>query len=641
VEIFTNPLSSERFHSSKPMEIELVEIRDFLAQRPPFDVLSDKQLDELPKHLDIRYLRRASDFPPVNSERSYLYILRSGAVELLDEEEQLVEKLGEGDIYTTDCQLINFGRAIRGVATEDTLLYQIPCKHLRILRQAEPAFDQHFADSIRDRLKQAVRALQDNSANNSSIAQMTVEVSHLLKKSPVLISVNSTIREAASLMSEKSVSSVMLMDDDRLAGMITDRDLRKRCVAVGLSPKEPVSHIMTSDLETIQENTLAIQALMTMTRLHVHHLPVMRDDQVVGMLTATDLARHQSTNSAFLATDVKKAESIKDLAQVSERLPELQFQLANSSASALHIGDAISSITDSLTSRLIEMVEAELGSPPVPFVWMCGGSQARREQTSHSDQDNALLISDEMKPEHEDYFETLSKRVTDGLNACHFVYCPGEAMASNPKWRQPLRIWRKYFNTWINKPDPMSLMLSSIFFDLRPVYGEKELFNELQTEILQKTRGNGIFTAYMASNALQHRPPLGFFRTFVLIHDGAHDDTFDIKHRGVVPITDIARVFALNQGLRPVNTTERLEAAAETPILSREMGENLVDALEFIATMRINHQAEQIRKGVPIDNYLAPDELSDLERRHLKDAFRVIQDMQETMENRYQGGRFR
>jgi CBS domain-containing protein len=623
------------------MEIELVEIRDFLAQRPPFDVLPEEQLNELPKLLDIRYLRRASTFPPLDAERSYIYILRSGAVELLDEEDQLVEKLGEGDIYTTDCQLIDFGRAIRGVATEDTLLYQLPCKHLRTLRQAEPAFDQHFADSIRDRLKQAVRTLQDNSDNGSSIAQMTVEVSHLLKKSPVVISVNSTIRDAAKLMSDKNVSSVMLMDGDRLAGMVTDRDLRKRCVAAGLATHEPVSQIMTSDLETIQESTLAIQALMTMTRLHVHHLPVLRNNQVVGMLSATDLARHQTTNSAFLATDVRKAETIEELARVSDRLPELQYQLANSSASALHIGEAISSITDSLTSRLIEMAETELGPPPVPYVWMCGGSQARREQTSHSDQDNALLISDELKPEHEDYFVTLAKQVTDGLNACDFIYCPGEAMASNPKWRQTLRGWRKYFNTWINKPDPMSLMLSSIFFDLRPVYGEKELFNELQMEVLSKTRGNGIFTAYMASNALQHRPPLGFFRNFVLIHDGEHNDTFDIKHRGIVPITDIARVFALSQGLSQVNTTERLEAAAETPILSREMGENLVDALEFIATMRINHQADQIRKGIPADNYLAPNELSDLERRHLKDAFRVIQDMQDTMENRYQGGRFR
>ncbi len=621
------------------MEIELIEIRDFLAQRPPFDALPEEQLDQLPKSLEIRYLRRGSLFPPSDNTEGFIYILRSGAIELLDEEDNLVEKLGEGGLHTTDCQLIDFSRVTHGIAAEDTLIYQLPCEVLKTLRKTEPAFDRHFSESIRDRLKQAVRTLQVNN-EASPVAQMTVEVSDLIRKTPVTIDINSSIRQAAELMSQKNVSSVMIMDGTSLAGIITDRDLRKRCIAAGVSTDRPVSQIMTTDLETIQESSLAIQALMTMTRLHVHHLPVKRGDSVVGMLTATDLARHQSTNSAYLASDIRKAAGVDDLAQVSERLPDMQFQLANSNASALHIGEAISSITDSLTARLIEMAEAELGPPPVCYVWLCGGSQARREQTSHSDQDNALLISDEMKPEHAEYFETLAQRVCDGLNACGFVYCPGNAMATNPKWRQTLQIWRKYFNTWINRPEPMALMLSSIFFDLRPVYGEFELYHELRSDILSKTRCNGIFTAFMAANALQHRPPLGFFRTFVLIHGGKHDDTFDIKHRGIVPITDIARVFALDQGLVPVNTTERLEAAAETSVLSRDMGENLVDALEFIASIRVYHQAEQIRKGQNPDNYLSPEELSDLERRHLKDAFRVIQEMQDAMENRYQGGRF-
>ncbi|MEW8428743.1 MAG: CBS domain-containing protein, partial [gamma proteobacterium symbiont of Ctena orbiculata] len=402
------------------MEIELVEIRDFLAQRPPFDALPEEQLDQLPKSLEIRYLRRGSLFPPGDAVKGYIYIIRSGAIELLDEEDNLIEKLAEGGLYTTDCQLIDFSQVTHGIAVEDTLLYQLSCDVLKSLRMTEPAFDRHFSESIRDRLKQAVRTLQV-SGETSPIAEMTVEVSDLIRKSPVSIDINSTIRQAAELMSEKNVSSVMIMDGTELAGIITDRDLRKRCIAAGVSSDRPVSQIMTTNLETIQESTMAIQALMTMTRLHVHHLPVKRGDSVVGMLTATDLARHHSTNSAFLASDIRKAATVEDLARVSERLPDLQFQLANSNASALHIGEAISSITDSLTARLIEMAESELGPPPVRYVWLCGGSQARREQTSHSDQDNAMLISDEMKPEHADYFEILAKRVSDGLNACGFV----------------------------------------------------------------------------------------------------------------------------------------------------------------------------------------------------------------------------
>jgi CBS domain-containing protein len=173
------------------------------------------------------------------------------------------------------------------------------------------------------------------------------------------------------------------------------------------------------------------------------------------------------------------------------------------------------------------------------------------------------------------------------------------------------------------------------------VHGEQKLYKRLQLEILNKTRDNGIFTAHMAGNALTHRPPLGFFRRFVLIHDGEHDDTLDIKHRGIVPITDIARVLSLASGINAVNTTDRLKTAINVGALSEDMGENLIDALEFIASLRIRHQANQIRRGDKPDNYLAPDDLSDLERKHLKDAFKVIAEMQGTMENRYQVGRFR
>ncbi|MGB1110023.1 MAG: putative nucleotidyltransferase substrate binding domain-containing protein, partial [Gammaproteobacteria bacterium] len=356
-------------------------------------------------------------------------------------------------------------------------------------------------------------------------------------------------------------------------------------------------------------------------------------------ITATDLANHQSANSAFLAADIRKAKSVDDLVAVSQRLPSLHLRLSTAGVTARHVGEAVSSITDSITLRLIEMAEAEFGEAPVPYVWMAGGSQGRHEQSSHSDQDNALLISDDYQPEHEDYFAKLAHFVCDGLNACGFIYCPGEAMAANPQWRKPLKNWKEYFHGWIDSPEPMALMLSSIWFDLRPVGGQTHLFDQLHAEILSRTADNGIFLAYMAANAMQHRPPLGFFRSFVLEHGGDHDDTLDLKHRGIVPITDLARVMALAQGVSAVNTSERLAAVSGTPAMSREMGENLEDALEFIASLRIRHQADQIRREQKADNYLDPDDLSQLERDHLKDAFKIIQTMQESMVKRYQAER--
>jgi CBS domain-containing protein len=613
------------------MEVELLEIRQFLAQRNPFSYLGAELLDELPGDIQIRYLRRGGAFPPLPG---HLYIVRSGAIKIYDDAGELCEKLAEGDIYSVSCQLVDLSQCNRGEADEDSLLYLLTCDRLKALCRQSPAFSEHFSATIKDRLKAAIAPAQES--GDPSVAAMMVSVGSLVRKAPVTIGSGTTIRDTAALMSERDVSSVMVMRDEALVGLVTDRDLRKRCVAVGLGGDEPIDQIMTPDPHTIDASALTAQALMTMTRKRFHHLPVIHNGKLTGMVTATDLANHQSANSAYLAADVRKAKTVADLVEVSRRLPSLHLRLANASATARHIGEAVSCLTDAITGRLLEMAEAELGPPPVSYAWMAGGSQARHEQSSHSDQDNALLLSDDfVEADHDGYFAALAKLVSDGLDACGFVYCPGDAMATNREWRQPLRAWMRYFDRWIESPTPKSVMLSSIFFDLRPVTGDLALFAPLQRNILEKSQKNGIFLAHMMANAMKHRPPLGFFRQFVLVRGGDHDDTLDLKHRGIVPITDMARVLALALGEEPVNTVERLRACAGTPMLSTEMAENLEDALELIASLRIQHQARQIRNQVAPDNFVPPRDLSELEREHLKHAFRVIQLMQDTMAKRF------
>jgi CBS domain-containing protein len=560
--------------------------------------------------------------------------VRSGAIDILDRNDELCEKLAEGDLYSVPCQLVNVSECDRGEAAEDSLLYMLNCDKLKGLCRESKAFNEHFSASVKERLKAAVTTVQES--DDPTVAAMMVSVGSLIRKKPITVESGMTIRETAALMSNKDVSSVLVMSGEQLVGLVTDRDLRKRCVAIGLTGSEPIDQIMTADPQTIEAGALTAQALMIMTRQRFHHLPVVRGNELVGMITATDLANHQSANSAYLAADVRKAKSVEDLIAVSERLPNLHRRLANASVTAHHIGEAVSTITDAITGRLLDMAENELGPPPVPYCWMAGGSQARHEQSSHSDQDNALLLSDDFDADqHDAYFVSLAKFVSDGLDACGFVYCPGDAMATNDQWRQPLKTWKGYFDKWIESPEPKSVMLSSIFFDLRPVTGSMELFTPLQQRILEKSQKNQLFLAHMTANALKHRPPLGFFRQFVLERGGEHDDTLDLKHRGIVPITDIARVLALSLGRPAVNTVERLRSCSGTPALSSEMAENLEDALEFIASLRIQHQANQIRNGVAPDNYVPPSDLSELEREHLKHAFKVIQTMQESVAKRF------
>ena len=242
------------------MEVELIEIRQFLEQRNPFFYLASELLDELPRDIEIRYLRRGSAFPP---QDGFLYIVRSGAIEIFDEDDELCEKLAEGDLYSVSCQLVNLSQCSRGEASEDALLYMLSCTKLKALCRASPAFSEHFSASVKERLKSAVSTIQESA--DPSVATMMVEVGSLIRKPPITVASGMTIRQTAALMSNKDVSSVMVMQDDDLIGLVTDRDLRKRCVAIGLTGNEPINHdldgmlVMPSQLQIIaQRNNLTV-----------------------------------------------------------------------------------------------------------------------------------------------------------------------------------------------------------------------------------------------------------------------------------------------------------------------------------------------------------------------------------------------
>jgi CBS domain-containing protein len=613
------------------MDIELIEIRDFLAAHHPFDGLPQAVLAQLPGALTVRYLRRGAVFPPSGDEES-LCVLRSGAVELRDGGGELVEKLAEGACYAAFPHTAGAARSLTGTAVEDTLLYLLPKSRLESLRMENPPFDRLFVASVAERMSRALALVSRAGAGATLI---NVEVGDLVAKAPVCVTPETSIRDAAIRMREQRVSSLMIVDGQRLAGVLTDRDLRNRCVAEGLEVTRPVREVMSAEVHTVARQAPAFDALMEMARLNVHHLPVLDRGRLVGVISTSDLVRHESANAVYLVGEARKALTRDALVEVSRKLPDLQIRLAASDATARHVGEAVSAVTDALTIRSIELAEARLGPPPMPYAWVAGGSQARREQTAHSDQDNALILSRAPSQAEDAWFAALAQSVNEALDACGLVYCPGDVMAKNRKWRQPLEVWRTYFDGWIERPEPMALMLSSVFFDLRVVHGDRALLESLQQHTLPKTSANTIFLAHMSGNALTHRPPLGFFRNLVLVSGGEHDKTFDIKHRGLVPVVDLARVYALAEGVADVNTLDRLQAVAGSASISEDAARSLADGYEFIATLRVRHQAAQLRRGEAPDNFLSPQQLSTLERTHLKEAFNLIASLQRALRNRF------
>jgi CBS domain-containing protein len=625
------------------MDHELAEISAFLQAIPPFDTLPESVTLQLVKEINICYVRAKQPLPPNGIEEARLYILRKGALVYTDHNGQLVGKYTEGEICSVFCRPAQRNE-VEVNTEEDTLLYSLDYQTLLSLVADYPQIDAFFMQTAAERLKGKMSKVNEDAIINSSL--INNPISQFYHQPVLTINSHQSIQEAALKMTEKDISCLVVIDDKESGvsapdGIVTDKDIRRRCVAEGLSFTLPVSEIMTTDMATLPEQSSAYDALMLMTSKRIHHLPITgfsdsgEYGELVAMVTITDLMNNEGHNAVNITSIIRKAATINDLIRISKLIPKLQIRMAKLGTSADHIGKSISAITMAFTIRIIEMSEKINGKAPVPYAWVACGSQARQEQLAHSDQDNALIISDQVQPEHEAWFENLASFVCDGLAACGFILCPGDIMASNPKWRQPQKMWHQYFEQWVNTPSPQALLNGSVFFDFATVHGDDSLLNEVRSKLLAKTKGNSLFLAHLSRNALMLRPPLGFFRDFVLISDGEHKSSLDIKHNGIAPIVDLARIYALAEGIASVNTIERLRKAAGSPSISKESAANLIDAYEFLGILRLEHQANLLQAGKEPNNYLSPKKLSKLEREHLKDAFKVIKALQDSRQSTY------
>lgn len=567
-----------------------------------------------------------------------LVLIAAGALEVANPEADWRLRLGPDDWFGAGVTPLSHQAACQATTLQDTLLVVLPQEAIAAAAQAHPWLAMFFP-TLPGGDPKPVDGRPDR-GDGSFLNLLSTPIRSLIQRAPVTLPPTASIRAAAQRMKEEQVSSVMLVEQDHLFGVVTDRDLRNRVVAPGLDSARPVADIATLAPMTVQAASPAFETLLLMARHNLHHVPVMEGARIAGMVTATDLTEQHSTSAVYLAGDIYRQTTIEGLARISGRVARLQRHLAAAHASAYSAGHIITTITDALTTRLIHLAEARLGPAPVDYVWVAAGSQARSEQTARSDQDNCLVLDDAYdEAQHGAWFAEFSRFVCDGLDACGYIHCPGDMMAMTDRWRQPRRRWLQYFHEWIDRPDPTALMLTSVFFDQRAIHGQAELLDTLRRDVLQRTRRHSLFLAHMVGNALKHRPPLGMFGQISLPRSGEHPGTVDLKHGAIVPIVDLARVYALAGGLGAVNTHDRLEQAGGTGEVSAQAARDLQGALEFLGKLRLSHQARQTAQGRRPDNFLLLENLSNFERSHLKEAFGVVVRLQAVLAQRY-GNRY-
>ncbi|MCW9043864.1 MAG: DUF294 nucleotidyltransferase-like domain-containing protein [Pseudopelagicola sp.] len=587
----------------------------FLKSVHPYDALEAGVVETLAPLFEAWEVAQGFSVYDLGEKLPGLFLIYEGQIEVRDENDVVVSHLGIRNSFG-ERGLLRDGTAATSARAEahSIVLVLPPIPFYKLIE--EQGIARRFFDRTR---------IEKPRGNDLA----TSRVETLMAHSPVSCRADTTAQDAATLMRDKRISSVCICDEnDALTGILTTRDLSGKVLANALPVATPIGDVMTADPVTLAPSAIGSDVLHVMMERGISHIPIVETGKLVGMVTQTDLTRFQAVSSAELVSEIAQAKTPQQMAKVTARIPKLLVQLVAGGNRHEVVTRLITDIADTATRRLLALAEAKLGPAPAPYLWLACGSQGRQEQTGVSDQDNCLVLHDSVTEADMAYFRDLATFVCDGLNTCGYVYCPGDMMATNPRWCQPVKVWQSYFDGWINKPDPEAQMLASVMFDLRPIGGHTHLFDDLQENTLRKASKNSIFVAHMVSNSLKHTPPLGLLRGFATIRSGEHKNQLDMKHNGVVPIVDLARIYALQGELTEVNTRARLEAAEHAGVLSTSGARDLLDAYDLIAETRLSHQADLVKQGQAPDNYLLPSELSDFERSHLRDAFVVVKTLQ-------------
>lgn len=599
------------------MQSQTNDIVAFLATLHPYDSMPEAARRELAADLTTITAVKGQEIYRAGRQLDGLYLIASGEIEVHEPNGSLVSILGARNSFGERGLMRDGLAATSAQAVSDSRLYLVPAETFHRLIRDSADFARFFNRS--------------RAAHTTADTLYTLPVADLMTRDPITCGADTEVIAAARLMRDRKISSLVVVENERPLGILTTRDLADKALAEGLAGTTPVAQIMTAEPITLPPDALGADVLHQMLERHIGHLPVVEDGRLLGIVTQTDLTRQRAVSSGGLIREIALADGKEALAKAVSRIPDLLVQLVAGGSRHDIVTRLVTDIADATTRRLLTLAEERLGAPPVPYLWLACGSQGRREQTGVSDQDNCLILDEAARPADKEYFQALASFVTDGLDACGYYFCPGEMMASNPRWCQPLPVWRDYFSGWIRKPDPMAQMLASVMFDLRPIGGETELYGQLIAETLEQASGNSIFVAHMIANSVKHVPPLSLFRSFATIRSGEHKDTVDLKLNGVVPVVDLARIYALQGQLQVVNTRARLVAAAETDLLSPSGARDLLDAYDLIASTRLRHQLGCVEAGGRPDNFMSPSRLSDLERSHLRDAFVVVKTMQSAL----------
>ena len=625
---------------------------DQMTRHAPFDRMERSHLLWMLERMQLGYYAKGEVVvSPAQGVVERFFVIKQGLVEGEQSVADATEsdtwlELVEGESFPLGALLASRSVASVYRAGQDTFCYELPVADFHTLLGMSAPFRDFCTRRIANLLEHSKQVIQAQYTQSGAEQQsLTSPLSSIIRRTPVTCAPHTTIAAVLETMHASRVGSMIAVDEaGRPVGILTLPDVLERIALPQIDLHTPVIEVMTTKLTSLTPQSFAHEAALLMAKHGFRHVLVVENERLVGLVSEKDLFALQRVGLRQIGSTIRHAQTTPELQQAAADIRSMAHNMMAQGVAPEQLTQFISTFNDLLTARVVELEFGASGLIGTPIYdgmcWMALGSEGRLEQTLNTDQDNAIIFVTPEGMDAEQVRTTLlpvARRINETLDQCGFPLCKGEIMASNPKWCQSLEEWKHGFAKWIDGGAPEALLHASIFFDFRALYGAHDLADNLRQWLSRYARSNPRFLRQMSANALRNRPPLGLVRDFVL----NDSDRIDLKLNGIAPFVDAARIFSLAAGVSHTSTLQRLRLSAEALHIPATDVEAWINALLFIQMLRLRHHDEVCGKPdaecLPaMDNLIDPEQMNELDRRILKEAFRQARKVQARLTLEYQ-----
>lgn len=611
------------------------EVADFLAGIHPLSGLPGKDLEEAGSRSGQKEVPSGEMILLDQKDHDSVYLIQVGLMQILADNE-VVDTLVAGEFFGYESFYFSSPLGQSAVAAQDSTLCVISGDDFRHLLGHDPVnlFFQRKAGILRSR----VQDIQHWRSVSRMDPYMCLTLKDVSVKAPVTVQADTTVSQAAKIMLQEGTTACLVRREEEFLGIITQQDILKKVVARDLDPGDiAVEAIMSAPLITAGSHELLFQAFSRMVARGIRRL-VVQDNGAPprGIVDERDLLSVKGENPVYLSREIARAANFAELKSIFQQVRNMVLRSVAEGVGVFQIGRLISDMHDQIQVRIYDLLLAEMEQPaPASFCILALGSEGRKEQYLATDQDNALIYSEASGKAQMSFFEEFSARFIRVLLDLGFPACPHEVMLTNPKWRMSIDQALDLVDDMAQSADMNSIIVASLLLDMRYVAGDGRLAGMLKSYLFKRIRRSSLLLKYMANEAVRFKPPLGFFNKLTVDKSGRNKGRLDLKKGGVFPLTHGIRTLSVEHAVLETSTEERISRLHEQGVFSAGFAAGLRQSFEFLQTLRVRNQAQQMKKQAEPDNFISPDRLSDMERDRLKDCFKVVMEFQSLLSNKY------